>query len=43
MIHVDYDDSYDFPKLISIDYFKNAADDEIEYKVENFTILTSGG
>jgi hypothetical protein len=42
-IDVDYDSQYGFPRSIEIDYVKNAADDEIEYKVENFTILTSGG
>jgi len=35
---VEYDDVYGFPKLISIDYVENIADDEIAYLYTDFEI-----
>jgi hypothetical protein len=35
-----YDAERGFPKLISIDYHKNAIDDEVSYVVGNFQVLT---
>ena len=35
---IDYDDVYGFPKLISIDYVENIADDEIAYLYTDFKI-----
>ena len=35
---VEYDDVYGFPKLISIDYIENIADDEIAYLYTDFEI-----
>ena len=35
---IEYDDVYGFPKLISIDYVENIADDEIAYLYTNFKI-----
>ena len=42
-LDVDYDGTYSFPKVINIDYEKHAVDDEVGYRVENFTVLSSGG
>lgn len=41
-LDVKYDRAYDFPKTVQIDYQERAVDDEIEYKVENFTPLSAG-
>lgn len=35
---IEYDDVYGFPKLISIDYVENIADDEIAYMYTDFEI-----
>ena len=35
---IDFDDVYGFPKLISIDYVENMADDEIAYLYTDFKI-----
>ena len=37
-LYVEYDEMYGFPKLISIDYAENVADDEIAYIYTNFEI-----
>lgn len=37
-LNVEYDDIYGFPKLISIDYIKDAVDDEIGYIYSDFEI-----
>jgi hypothetical protein len=34
-VDVDYDAQYGFPSLISIDYYKDAVDDEIGYRATN--------
>jgi hypothetical protein len=39
-VKVDYDETYQFPKTIFIDHRENTADDEVGFKVENFTILS---
>ncbi|MEW6241740.1 MAG: DUF6174 domain-containing protein [Chloroflexota bacterium] len=38
-IKVEYDAAYGFPSSISIDYIKEAMDDEISYHVLNFEVL----
>jgi hypothetical protein len=38
-IKVEYDATYGFPSSISIDYIKEAMDDEISYHVLNFEVL----
>ena len=40
-LYVEYDETYGFPKLISIDYAENVADDEIAYLYTNFEIETN--
>ncbi len=35
-----YDAERGFPKEVSIDYLKNAIDDEVSYVVGNFQVLT---
>lgn len=37
---VGFDDTYHYPKLISLDPIKNAIDDEVVYKVEGFIPLS---
>ena len=37
-LSIEYDDVYGFPKLISIDYVANIADDEIAYLYTNFDV-----
>ena len=37
---VGFDDTYHYPKLISLDPLKNAIDDEVVYKVESFIPLS---
>ncbi len=41
-LDIDYDETYAFPRSVRIDYEKNTTDDEVEYKVENFTLLSAG-
>jgi uncharacterized protein DUF6174 len=41
-IDVRYDNTYAFPKSIKIDYERHAVDDEVEYRIENFTVLSAG-
>lgn len=38
-VKVEYDAAYGFPASISIDYIKEAVDDEIGYQVSNFEVL----
>jgi hypothetical protein len=38
-VKVEYDATYGFPSSISIDYIKEAMDDEISYHVLNFEVL----
>lgn len=35
-LRVEYDDTYHFPKLISVDPIENAVDDEVSYSVQSF-------
>jgi hypothetical protein len=39
-VDVDYDEAYAFPRTIYIDQSKNVIDEEVQYKVENFTTLS---
>jgi len=41
-LDVKYDNTYAFPKSIKIDYDRHGVDDEVEYKIENFTVLSAG-
>jgi hypothetical protein len=41
-LDVKYDNTYAFPKSIKIDYERHAVDDEVEYRIENFTVLSAG-
>jgi hypothetical protein len=38
--NVTYDETYHFPRVIDVDYVKNAADDEVTYRAENFVPAT---
>ncbi len=38
-VKVEYDAAYGFPSSISIDYIKEAMDDEISYHILNFEVL----
>lgn len=35
---IEYDETYHFPKLISIDFVERAADDEITYSAQSFAV-----
>lgn len=37
-LHVTYDATYGFPRVISIDWLEDAVDDEVVYRVENFGV-----
>jgi hypothetical protein len=37
-VEVDYDAQYGFPTLISIDYYKDAVDDEISYRATDLQV-----
>ena len=37
-LHVEYDETYGFPTVVSIDWDENAVDDEVVFRVENFAV-----
>ncbi len=38
-IHITYDPTYGFPSQLQIDFVKNAVDDELALRAENFQVL----
>ncbi len=38
-VEIDYDETYDFPTRVDIDYIEDAVDDEVRYTAENFRPL----